>query len=67
MKRAGYRDAIDFIAFNDEALSRDLEQIGFLATTVLVASIFDVPIEKVALDILRLREKDDAAAKKATT
>ena len=67
MKRAGYRDAIDFIAFNDEARSRDVEQIGFLATTVLVASIFDVPIEKVANDVLRLREKDDATAKKATT
>ena len=66
MKRAGYRDAIDFIAFNDEDAERDVEQIQLLATTLLVSSIFGAPTEKVAMDVLRLREKADEDAQKAT-
>lgn len=64
MKGAGYRDAMDFIALNDEDAERDVEQMQLLATTLLVSSIFGAPIEKVATDVLRLREKADAEAKK---
>lgn len=58
MKRASYRDAVDFIAFNDNAGDEDLpEAIEGYASTVLVASIFDVPVIKVATDVYKYRIK----------
>lgn len=57
MKRASYRDAVDFIACNDEALETDPEAMQGVATVVLVASIFGVETDKVAKDVVRLRQK----------
>ena len=58
MKRASYRDAIDFIAWNDEALELDEEIVSGLATVLLVASIFGVDTTRVARDVVRLRKRD---------
>lgn len=58
MKRASYRDAIDFIAWNDSAAddgARDPERVAELVTSGLVAEIFDVPSEKVGADVVRRR------------
>lgn len=57
MKRASYRDGIDFIACNDEALEMDPEVVAGLATVVMLASLFGVEPERVAKDVVRLRKK----------
>jgi hypothetical protein len=61
MKRASYREAIEWIAFNDSAADDDAfdESVaGSLVSAVLVADIFDVPSEKVGRDIVRVRRKE---------
>lgn len=57
MKRASYRDAVDFVALNDEPSELDEEVVSGLASVVLVASIFDVETERVARDVVRLRKR----------
>jgi hypothetical protein len=59
VKRASYRDAIDWIAQNDSAGdpdSHDAEVAGSLVSAVLIADIFDVSSEKVGADIARRRQ-----------
>lgn len=57
LKRASYRDAIDFIAQNDEPAEQDEEMVSCLTTVVLVASIFGTDTDRVARDVVRLRKK----------
>lgn len=57
LKRASYRDAIDFIALNDEPTIMDVEEVHALASVLLVASIFGTSQERVARDVVRLRHK----------
>lgn len=57
MKRASYRDGVDFIAQNDEPAERDPKEVDGLATVVMLASIFGVSTERVARDVVRLRTK----------
>lgn len=57
VKRASYRDAIDFIACNDEPTETDPEEVRGLASVLLVASIFGVDTERVAKDVVRYRKK----------
>lgn len=69
MKRASYRDAVDFIAMNDnagdgEAALEEAEVIGY-ASVLLVASIFGVEQDRVARDVVRLRERVAAAERRA--
>lgn len=59
MKRASYRDAIDYIACNDEPTEMNPEDVNGFATVQLVSQIFDVPSEKVAADIVKLRKKTE--------
>lgn len=62
MKRASYRDAIDFIAYNDgpgDADALDAEIVGGLTTSVLVGQIFGVYADKVGRDVVRYRRKHD--------
>lgn len=58
MKRASYRQAIQWIADNDSS-GDDLteEECGSLVSAVLVADIFDVPSDKVGADIYQARKK----------
>ena len=59
VKRASYRDAVDFIAWNDEpgigADAKTIEIVAELVTVTLVASIFAVELTKVAKDVIKLR------------
>ena len=60
MKRASYRDAIDWIAQNDSAGDSDAldpEAAMYLVSSVLVADIFDVPSERVGRDVVRRRQQ----------
>lgn len=57
MKRAGYRDAIDFIAQNDEAYELDPDNVRGLATVLLVSCIFGKNQDQVVQDVVRLRKK----------
>lgn len=60
MKRASYRNAVYWIAANDgrgDRLAEDVDHVSGLVTTKLVADLFDVTDEKVATDIVKLRDK----------
>jgi hypothetical protein len=60
VKRASYRDAIDFVAQNDSAECADAfdeEAVSFLVTAVMVAELFGVPPAKVSRDIVARRRK----------
>jgi hypothetical protein len=59
MVRASYRHAVRWIAFNDEGAERDLETISQAVTVLLVADIFGAEPERVAKDVLRVREKGE--------
>lgn len=58
MKRASYRDAVDFIAMNDESAEMDPEEVIRLASVLLVSEIFAVSRERVTRDVIRLRAKN---------
>lgn len=58
MKRASYRDAIEWVAYNDSPGDDDAldpNTVQNLVSAVLVADIFDVPKEKVGRDIVKRR------------
>jgi hypothetical protein len=60
LKRASYRDAIDFIAYNDEPGADEALEINGvygMATVLLISEIFGVPQKKVAQDVVKLRIK----------
>jgi hypothetical protein len=58
MKRASYRDAIAWIANNDEPRWSDVEEIAGMISVTLIASIFQVEQNKIAQDILQHRIKN---------
>lgn len=58
MKRASYRDAIDWVAQNDSGGNSDAlepEAVSGLTSSCLVADIFDVSKERVGADVVRRR------------
>ena len=57
MKRASYREAIKWIADEDEPTIMDPEVISGFISVLLIADIFDVSSKKVAADVLKQREK----------
>lgn len=60
MKRASYKEAIQWIAENDSATddgADDPQTVSELVSSVLVADIFDVPTLKVGQDIVKFRIK----------
>lgn len=62
MKRASYREAIDWIANMDSGGDDDAddpEVVRLLITSQLVADIFDVDDLKVGQDVVRRRKKLD--------
>lgn len=65
MKRASYRDAIFFLAANDDTdwLTVDAGRFGVSVSAALVASIFDVEEERVARDVRREIEKIERNAR----
>lgn len=56
-KRPTLREAIEFIALNDNAGSNDgVEEISYYTTTALVADLFDISPEIVAQKALKIRQ-----------
>lgn len=59
MKRASYREAVQWIAANDSAGDELTEEdCGGLVSSVLVADIFDVPSDKVGADVYKARQRN---------
>jgi len=57
MKRPSYRDAIAWVAENDDPSVTDPELVYGAVTVVFVADLFGVEQEKVAADVVKFREK----------
>jgi hypothetical protein len=56
MKRASYREAVQWIACNDNTGSKDDEsEIASYVSTLLIADIFAVEPERVARDVMKQR------------
>ena len=67
MKRASYREAIQWIAYNDD-ISGILDKDGPFATvtTCLIADIFDTTTERVTKDVANaFRKMDEAREREA--
>jgi hypothetical protein len=60
MKRASYREGIEIIALNDDPTELEIKHVVGTVSVHLMANLFDVSQEKVALDVIRhrLKEKD---------
>jgi len=52
---ASYRKGIEWIALNDEDASTDLSVVSGLISVLLLADLFDRPVEGVARDVLDAR------------
>lgn len=64
MKRASYKNAINFIAFNDgwgDKLALDPNYVRGFVSVILISKIFDIKPEKVALDVVKLRLKAESS------
>jgi len=66
MKRPSYRAAVEWIARNDNAgqdtaapakYAQSRESVAAYISTVLVADLFDMPVQRVADDVMRKREQ----------
>lgn len=57
-KNASYRQAVRWIAFNDEEDCMDVETMSGMISVQLIADIFGHNDEKVAADVIRLRKKE---------
>jgi len=57
MKRASYREAVQWIADNDEPEDRDVEAIAGYVSTLLIADLFDVEPERIARDVAKYRAR----------
>ena len=61
MKRASYRNAVEWIALMDSAADNDALDpltVSELVTVGLVADIFDVDPHKIGADIVRYRKRE---------
>lgn len=56
-KHPSYREAIEYVALNDEPCVMSAKDIMYQPTTQLVNVIFGTPMEEIAQDIIRLRVK----------
>ena len=62
MKRASYRDAVAWIAYNDGEGDYDARSVAYvqgMISTLLVADLFGVEPERVARDVVRLRSRSE--------
>jgi hypothetical protein len=64
MKRLGYREAIDWIACNDDTYwTADLDPIPSV-TAVMVAHLFGVDVDKVRVDIAKMVDRLEKMAER---
>lgn len=59
MKRPSYREAIAWVAQNDDASVTDPELVHAAVTVGFVADLFGVEQKKVTADVIKFREKRD--------
>lgn len=59
MKRASYRNGIDFIAMNDNCDMVEEKELVGTGTVFLMAELFGVTQEKVAKDVINYRKKQE--------
>jgi hypothetical protein len=67
MKRASYREAVAWIAQNDEPEDGDADNVAGYISTTLVADIFGVDQERVGRDVVRYRVKHCGVEEGPTT
>lgn len=66
MKRPAYRDAVAFIALEDDpAAGPNADEIVDYITTALVADMFGVDVDRVARDVAKVRRKQGVGLDKA--
>jgi hypothetical protein len=58
VKRASYRRGIELVALNDEPGELDAEVVQTQISVILLADLFEIPVERVARDVVRIREKE---------
>lgn len=56
-RRPSYREAVIWIAENDEPASDDVAEMENLISVVLVAHLFGTPAHDVARDVIRYRRQ----------
>ena len=59
-KRASYREAVQWIAVNDEPGEKDVEVMQGMISVCLVADIFGADQAVVAKDVMRARERSQS-------
>lgn len=57
LKRASYREGVEIIALNDEALEMDPVRMVGMATVLLLAELFGTQQERVAADVIKYRKR----------
>lgn len=57
LKRASYREGVEIIALNDEALEMDPSVMVGMATVLLLAALFGTQQERVAADVIKYRKR----------
>lgn len=55
MKRASYREGVEWIAHNDDWDPVTVKEVSTLISVVLLADLFGVAPERVAQDVVRSR------------
>jgi len=53
--RAGYRDGVDFIAWNDNCDMNTVKELVGTATVLMLAELFGTTQERVAQDVIAYR------------
>ena len=57
MKRASYREGVEYIALNDDPDTTDPEVVMGMISVGLLSALFGVTHDRVASDVVRFREK----------
>ena len=57
MKRASYREAVAWIARNDEGSATDVDVIAAFVSVLLIADLFGTEADRIARDVVRYRKK----------
>lgn len=58
MRHASYKYGVQWIALNDEPSDYSVDSISTYISVLLLADLFQVEPQKVARDILKLRQND---------
>lgn len=56
LKSKKYKEAVEWIAFNDEPTLRELGEISYMISVQLIADLFKIDSVDVAVDVAKYRE-----------